>query len=238
MELSVDNKGGLSKKKLIESVTAVPFRQITPLEFKKQNISSGPIPQTEAKLVIETESKNIIAETIPLYKKSDNNHNQPAPADPESQVKNNKLTDLDNIRKQFRKKVSDSTGDTYQPIDLAQLTECWNGYIQHLKNEKNSAAQIFENVSLRLIDDNSFEIIASDNLQQKFIESERNRLFDYLQKKLRTRLLKFTVLIEEIPGNKTKAEIPLSSREQFQKLIEEYPLLKELKDRLKLELDY
>jgi len=31
---------------------------------------------------------------------------------------------------------------------------------------------------------------------------------------------------------------PLSKREQYLKMIEQYPLVKELKDRLRLELDY
>ena len=34
------------------------------------------------------------------------------------------------------------------------------------------------------------------------------------------------------------AETSLTSREQYQKIIEQYPMVKELKDRLGLELDY
>jgi DNA polymerase-3 subunit gamma/tau len=33
-------------------------------------------------------------------------------------------------------------------------------------------------------------------------------------------------------------EVPLTAREQYQKIIEQYPLVKELKDKLRLELDY
>jgi DNA polymerase-3 subunit gamma/tau len=33
-------------------------------------------------------------------------------------------------------------------------------------------------------------------------------------------------------------DLPLSSKEQYQKIIEQYPLVKELRDRLRLELDY
>ncbi len=35
-----------------------------------------------------------------------------------------------------------------------------------------------------------------------------------------------------------KFDMPLNAREQFQKLADQYPLVKELKDRLKLDLDY
>jgi len=37
---------------------------------------------------------------------------------------------------------------------------------------------------------------------------------------------------------KAQVDIPLSSKEQYLKLVEQYPLVKELKDRLRLELDY
>lgn len=50
--------------------------------------------------------------------------------------------------------------------------------------------------------------------------------------------LKFTIRMEENTGLRPKIETPLSSREQFQKMAEQYPLVKELKDRLRLELDY
>jgi DNA polymerase III subunit gamma/tau len=33
-------------------------------------------------------------------------------------------------------------------------------------------------------------------------------------------------------------DLPLSSKEQYQKIIEQYPLVKELRERLRLELDY
>jgi DNA polymerase-3 subunit gamma/tau len=34
------------------------------------------------------------------------------------------------------------------------------------------------------------------------------------------------------------SDATLTTREKYQKIIEQYPLVKELKDRLKLELDY
>ena len=45
-------------------------------------------------------------------------------------------------------------------------------------------------------------------------------------------------MIEEKREGKPQIEISLTAREQFQQLAEKYPLVKELKDRLRLELDY
>ena len=92
--------------------------------------------------------------------------------------------------------------------------------------------------ALRIKDENSFEAVTANNIEQKFIEQERNKLFAFLLEQLQNRLLQFNVLIEEKAEDRPVIEIPLNSKEQFQKMVEQFPLVKELKDRLKLELDY
>jgi DNA polymerase-3 subunit gamma/tau len=44
--------------------------------------------------------------------------------------------------------------------------------------------------------------------------------------------------VEEKVSVEEPGEKPLNKREQFQQIVEQYPLVKELKDRLRLELDY
>ena len=48
----------------------------------------------------------------------------------------------------------------------------------------------------------------------------------------------FDIKIEIQDQEETPQEIPLNSREKYARLIEAYPLIKELRDKLKLELDY
>ena len=45
-------------------------------------------------------------------------------------------------------------------------------------------------------------------------------------------------VIEEKNGTRPLQEISLPAKEQFMKMAEQYPMIKELKDRLRLELDY
>jgi len=91
---------------------------------------------------------------------------------------------------------------------------------------------------LKIIDNNSIEIITENNIQQKFIEQERAALVDYLQDHFCNRQLTYNVIIIEKEDSGQMTEKSLSTREQYLKIIEEYPLVKELKDRLRLELDY
>jgi DNA polymerase-3 subunit gamma/tau len=91
---------------------------------------------------------------------------------------------------------------------------------------------------LRICDANSFEVVTANNIEQKFIEQERNALFQFLQQHLQVNGLKFTVLVEEPAGHQPPSEGMLSSKEQFQEIVKQFPLVQELKDRLRLELDY
>jgi DNA polymerase-3 subunit gamma/tau len=91
---------------------------------------------------------------------------------------------------------------------------------------------------LRIKDNNAFEAVTADTIEKQFIEQDRNRLFAFLQEQLQNKLLQFNVIIEERSGANPQQEISLSAKEQFLKMAEQYPLVKELKDRLRLELDY
>jgi DNA polymerase-3 subunit gamma/tau len=232
LELTNDSND-LGKKKVTESAKVLQYRNIKLFGLKRENQSTK--EKTDGpKLVIESttdETEKIqVEEDSSKYSKQEINNKQ--------QATSNKLTALDKIRKQYQGNGNVVNGHTNNPLQEAQLNEHWKQYVQQLKKAKNPAAQSFELASLRITDENSFEIITSNNLEQKFIEGERNKLFAYLQKNLQNRLLQFTVVIEEKPGEKKSFEVSLTSREQFQKMAEQYPLVKELKDRLKLELDY
>ncbi|HEV3251417.1 MAG TPA: DNA polymerase III subunit gamma/tau, partial [Puia sp.] len=74
--------------------------------------------------------------------------------------------------------------------------------------------------------------------EQKFIEQEKRNLSDYLQQVFNNKALSFVVSISKKPDKEELIEKNLSKREQYQLIIEQYPLVKELKDKLKLELDY
>ena len=91
---------------------------------------------------------------------------------------------------------------------------------------------------LRIKDENCFEAVTANNIEQKFIEQERNKLFQFLQHELQNRLLRFNVVVEEKMQDRPKIEVSLTAKEQFQKMAEQYPLVRELKERLKLDLDY
>ena len=88
-----------------------------------------------------------------------------------------------------------------------------------------------------MLDANSFGIITESKIQQKFIESERSALIDFMQKHFNNRILKYQVTLVETEAPETWEEKPLNRKQQYQLLVEQYPQIDELRRKLRLELD-
>jgi len=230
----------ISKKKVVEPAKSVAFRQIKPFAVKqtvdKPSVNQKTSVTTEAKLIIETTT---IKESLV---KED--HPNVSYGSPKQEIKQpyskTKITALDKIRNQYKENGNNGNGNgnTNHSLKKEELEKAWAEYVIKLKADKNPAAQPFDLAILRIKDDNSFEAVTANTIEKQFIEQDRNHLFAFLQEKLHNRLLQFSVTIEENTDNRPEIEVTLSSKEQFQKMAELYPMVWELKERLKLDLDY
>ena len=207
--------------KNIQSNTSVP-----PVTIDRPSVESG-----AAKLIIETKAETPPTKTEPVTQQI-----EPTPA-PTGNTKP-KLGTLSALRQKIQQETAGDGTATDQPLEMEALKIAWAKYIEQLKGSKNPAWQSFEVANLVIKDANSFEAVVNNNINHKFLEFERNSVSGFLQKELRNRQLKFSITIIEGQQEKQEVDRPLSSKEQYQKIIEQYPLVKELKDRLRLELDY
>jgi DNA polymerase III subunit gamma/tau len=123
-------------------------------------------------------------------------------------------------------------------LDDEKLQACWKTFSQQLKENKNPAAQSFDMARLRIIDNSVFEVISNNNLEQKFIEQERRNLSDYLVREFNNRQLLFSIIVDGNAMPQEPVERTLTAKDQYLEMIKHYPLVKELKDRLRLDLDY
>ena len=240
--------GGTGKKKVVENSLAFKTAAIRPLAIEKpigSRQSAVGSRESEAKLVIET---SIVSEpetskkNKPLEQATTSNQ-QPSVAEglPKAQpATNTRLSALDKIRKQVKGNGNNVNGNggVDKPLEIESLQAAWNEYVQKLKSEKNPAGTNFEMAELKIQDANSFIAIVTNNIQLRFIEQGGQKASQFLREKLHNNLLEFFIVMEENKDEKIPVGTPLSSREQFLKMAEKYPLVKELKDRLRLELDY
>jgi DNA polymerase III subunit gamma/tau len=217
---------GTSPMKTAEPLRPVSFRNIPAMEpvirgEKKTGRSAG------AKLVIETAAKaDPVPETV----------QEARPAIPGTVA--GPLSSLSKIRRQIADRSRDQDSGTSRLLEIESLIRAWQQYADSLRENRNPAVQSFELASLRIIDAQTFEVSANNNLEQRFIEQEKRGISDHLQQVFANKAISFTVIVEEKAQLEEPAERPLNKREQFMQIVEQYPLVKELKDRLRLELDY
>jgi len=235
------NAGSLIKKKIIDTVKPVAFKQIIPLALKP-----NPVSGEDANQQIKTSSTKLIIDTPPdsggkkeLILQEENESYQKSLPD-EAAIKQSlgKLSALDKIRKHYAGNGNGEKNQKNKPLREDELHKAWVKYSRDLKTQKNPAVQSFELATLRIIDENHFEVVTGTTIEKQFIEQNRNFLYSYLLENLKNNLLQFNIIVEERAENKQELETTLTVKEQFQKMAGQYPLVKELKERLKLDLDY
>jgi DNA polymerase-3 subunit gamma/tau len=149
------------------------------------------------------------------------------------------LGSLSRIRQQFTDRQASNEANQSKPLEVEALHKAWQQYADYLRENRNPAVQSLELATLRIVNASTFEVVTSNNLEQKFIEQEKRDLSDHLQKAFANKAVSFAVIVEEKAHvEEEPTERPLNKREQFIQIAEQYPLVKELKDRLRLELDY
>jgi DNA polymerase-3 subunit gamma/tau len=239
------NGVGVDKKKIVDGTKAVAFRNINPIvkEAISTPVTAAPpaARPTEAKLIIETRQEKplpVVKEEKEAYKPLASIETPPpaslTPPKPKSKTK---LTSLEAIRQQ----IGNGNGDQKaadRPLTEERLRAAWDKFIAGLKEAKNPAWQSFEVAQLQIKNANIFEAVVSNNINQKFLELERNKTSDFLKKELENSQLQFLIVLIEGVQEEIVIEMPLSTREQYQKIIEQYPLVKELRERLRMELDF
>jgi DNA polymerase III subunit gamma/tau len=233
------------KKKPAEQLRPVSFRNIPAMEpmISRERKAEG------AKLVIETAppaAKPSEPKAAPPETKAAPPESSPNPAISESKPNpgtipgsvSGSLSSLSKIRRQIADRSQNTASANTLALENEALHRAWQQYADSLRENRNPAVQSLELATLRIVNAQTFEVVTNNNLEQRFIEQEKRGLSDHLQQVFANKAISFTVAVEEKERTEEPGERPLNKREQFMQIVDQYPLVKELKDRLRLELDY
>ena len=228
--LLVANGEGINKKKLNEGAKTLAFRALPIVKKAGEVIAKNELPP--AALVIETGSQPIekkvttIQAAAPIV--------VPQPINNIAAPKG--LGSLQKIRQQISDK--NQVGIEKKPLTEQALATAWNAFIEILQSNNNySAVTNFKESALQILNENIIEIIVKGDIHKTFIEVERTALITHLQKYFNNNLLTYQLRVNEVELDEPKGPAPLTRNQQYIKMIENYPLVKELKERLKLELE-
>lgn len=233
LDLSTGESG--VKKKIADSPVAFrvrPIRAYQPGAAKSQPAETTNPVRPEAKLTIESpEPATDLAKPV----------STPPPALPIASANPvGKLTALNKIRGQYAQAdTGKAAQDMNNSIELEQLKRVWAIYTDQLRTEKSPALPSFDRAELNVVGPQEFRVSTHNNIELRFIEQERNPLYDFLIAQLQVSTLQFQVVVTDPDPNAVSDQpVTRSSRDQYQAMINTYPLVHALRERLGMDLDY
>ncbi|BFG71527.1 DNA polymerase III subunit gamma/tau [Sediminibacterium sp. KACHI17] len=237
IELSSEN-GQVIKKKRLDGPIAFRTKAVSSLQVRTSAEQAAP------KLLIQ-EEKKVSPKTVAPTPTAQTNTTQSTPITRPA-VKP-AATNTGGPKKSLLDALREKVGDQYaieevkeaEVLNLEKLTRCWNEYTQKLEQQqKHSSVGTFKIAQLQIEDDIHFSVTVPALTAQKFVEQERMMLIDFLHTAFNNRAITFNVLVEATEREDVPIHLKLNSKQKFERIAEQYPLIRELRDRLKLEIDY
>jgi DNA polymerase-3 subunit gamma/tau len=251
IELASEN-GSIIKKKRIDGPVAIRTKSIPSIQIAAPPVSNklSATLTIHKEVVVKEAVQASAAETapqapapvasVPVVASSSAAPDQmrarstaaAAPAGP----KKNLLTAL---REKYGDQYAIEEVKEAESLNLEKLRACWDAYGATLEaQQKHSASGTFKMAVLEIESDIHFTVRVPGLTAQKFIEQERMMLIDQIFATFNNRSIKFSIIVDATEKEDVPIHMRLNSKQKFERISEQYPLLKELKEKLKLEIDY
>lgn len=238
IELSTEN-GQVIKKKRLDGPIAFRTKTVPSIQVKSIQENASP------KLLIQ-EDKKPTTQTVTSAQPVQATTTQSTLPQTRPTVKPN-TTPASGPKKSLLDALREKVGDQYaieevkeaEVLNIEKLTQCWNEYIQKLEQQqKHSSVGTFKIAQLQIEDDIHFSVTVPALTAQKFVEQEKMMLIEHLHNAFNNRAITFNILVEATEREDVPIHLKLNSKQRFERIAEQYPLIRELRDRLKLEIDY
>jgi len=256
--VSDDQTGEVVKKKLVADGSApqklrAPIAQATPVKAG-QPATSTSIAANEPKLTIENKPPVQQAATATQqvqtathtssqpYTQNGNGHAGHTSAThtaAKPTTNSPKLTGLAAMKQAFAAQQTTETKQESIPMTLGALSVYWDEFIDRFRQaNKMTVVSNLQLAVISMIGPEEIGITSRNIVQFRFMEEEKLSISQFFKDKFRNNGLVLTLHLDESQQTADIGPAPLSTREKFAKMIEKYPLVKELKDKLNLELDF
>ncbi|MBS4065206.1 MAG: DNA polymerase III subunit gamma/tau [Chitinophagaceae bacterium] len=231
------------KKKVAEK--AVQFRAIKPISVSSsQTTDDGKKTVQSQQSTVNSKTsefssaKLIVEELKPSYQPTSKPLSRVSTTSTSATSSSAKVSSLAKIRQQVAEQNNLTTQKASALTD-EELQVAWKEFILKLKTaNKHSVVSTLEMMECKVKAPELFEITCFGNVQLGFLKQEKTALLEHVQHFFHNPAINIHVELVESQEEENPAGRPLSTKEQFMKIIEKYPLVKDLKDRLGMELDY
>lgn len=244
-----EQSGEVVKKKLVPD-GAVPQQLRAPFAQAASPRSAGK-PATTASIA-QNESARLTIETTPAAATAAPVTTAPVPAAaatapavtaaPAAKTTTNtgsKLTGLAAMKEALAARQQHTVAKEVIPITHGALAVYWEEFIDTFRQaNKMTVVSNLQLAIVKLLAPEEIGIVSRNIVQFRFMEEEKLAISDFFKRKFNNPTIILTLQLDETQQTQDIGPAPLSSREQFQMMIDKYPLVKELKDKLNMELDF
>jgi DNA polymerase-3 subunit gamma/tau len=260
IELSMQ-EGELVKKKLVDVSYPIKTKRILPLGKMVVNEQAKLMIETETPISrpaktmpsIETNQSqkdnsreqipavNLPSQELPVQKiTTATSTSSPAPSDTMSTNDgSNKKNLLAALQQKYGSKYNIEEVKEPIPLEMDILKKCWDDYTAYLLDAlKHSSAGTFKLAILEILDPLHFTVTVSALTAQKFVEQERMNLLEKIWETFNNRAIQFSILVDAGEKEDVPLHLRLNSKQKFERIAEQYPLVQEFKTRLNLEILY
>jgi DNA polymerase-3 subunit gamma/tau len=238
LALSMED-GQLVKKKLVDVHYPIRTKKIIPL--------SNIVVNKEAKLEIETSVATAPIASTPITKKE----TTPAPKETTASAVNKTIVseplpvDANGNKKNLLAALQEKYGSQYKieevkeskALDIENLQAVWDEYTAYLETTtKHSSAGTFKLAEIQIEDPIHFTVTVPALVAQKFVEQERMNVMEKIWERFQNRAIQFSILVAAGEKEDVPLHLRLNSKQKYERIAAQYPLVKELKDKLNLEV--
>jgi DNA polymerase-3 subunit gamma/tau len=155
-----------------------------------------------------------------------------------------KLTSLENLRKELRDAKKEQSADekkevVYEDIEPIAFQQVWKSYIAAAeKARKTFLLKILEAYPPELEGGKAVVIRVGNESHLHAVQQEREEMYYFLRKELGKKAIDLRIEVDKSKPKPENGRKPYTPKEKFEHLLKKNPKLQELKERLKLELDY
>jgi DNA polymerase-3 subunit gamma/tau len=150
-----------------------------------------------------------------------------------------KLTGLAAMKEALAAKQQQTGPREVIAITQGALAVYWEEFIDVFRQaNKMTVVSNLQLAVVKLLAPEEIGIVSRNIVQFRFMEEEKLAISDFFKRKFNNPAIILTLQLDETQQTQDIGPAPLSSREQFHRMIEQYPLVKELKDKLNMELDF
>jgi len=252
IELSMEDSQ-VVKKKLVDSHYPIRLKKIIPLsnsvvtseakliiEQKAPRVASAPVKSSTTLPKVENDTKAtnesvIVTKQAPSVSKTSSSTTPPESNIPKGNNKNLLAVLQNKYGEKYKiEEVIDSI-----PLTMEDLRKCWDDFTLTLETAlKHSAASTFKLADLAIEDDTHFTITVPALTAQKFVEQERMNVLEKVWAHFHNRGIQFSILVATSEKEDVPLHLSLNSKQKYERIAAQYPLVQELKTRLNLEIYY